>query len=114
MSADCVFCKIASGEIAANLTHSDDTVVAFDDLNPVAPTHVLVVPREHIAALADAGETSGALLGNLLRVASEVAVERGIADSGYRLVINQGPEAGQVVEHLHLHVIGGRTLGAMG
>ena len=114
MSADCVFCKIASGEIAANLTHSDDAVLAFDDLNPVAPTHVLVVPRVHVAALADTGETSGALLGSLLRVASKVAVERGIADSGYRLVINQGPEAGQVVDHLHLHVIGGRTLGAMG
>ena len=113
MSAECVFCKIAAGEIPANLAHSDDAVVAFDDLNPVAPTHVLVVPREHVGALADAGEASGALLGQLLRVAAKVAVERGIADSGYRLVVNQGPEAGQVIDHLHLHVIGGRAMGAM-
>ena len=113
MSADCIFCKIAAGEIPANLVHSDDAVIAFNDLNPVAPTHVLVVPREHVAALADTAEASGALLGQLLRVASKVAVERGIAGRGYRLVINQGPEAGQVIDHLHLHVIGGRAMGAM-
>jgi len=113
MSADCIFCKIVAGQIPADLVHSDDSVIAFDDLNPVAPTHVLVVPREHVAALADTGDASGALLGQLLRVASKVAVERGIAGRGYRLVINQGPEAGQVIDHLHLHLIGGRVMGAM-
>ena len=113
MSVNCAFCRIAAGEIPANLAYSDDAVVAFDDLNPVAPTHVLVIPREHVGALADVGEASGALLGQLLRVAAKVAAERGIAESGYRLVINQGPEAGQVIEHLHLHLIGGRAMGAL-
>ena len=114
MSLDCVFCKIAAGEIPASLVYSDEAVVAFDDLNPVAPTHVLVVPREHVGALADTGEASGTLLGRLLRVASKVAIERGLGERGYRLVINQGQEAGQVIEHLHLHVIGGRAMGTMG
>ena len=114
MSADCVFCKIAGGEIPASVAYGDDEVLAFDDLNPVAPTHVLVVPREHVSALASTRGVSATLLGRLVVVAAQVAVERGIADGGYRLVVNQGPGAGQVVDHLHLHMIGGRTLGAMG
>jgi len=114
MSADCVFCKIAAGEIPASLAYSDDAVLAFDDLNPVAPTHVLVVPREHVGALADVGEESRALLGRLLSAASKVASKHGIVGTGYRVVVNQGREAGQVIDHLHLHVIGGRPLGAMG
>ncbi len=113
MNSDCVFCKIAGGEIDAKLAYEDDVVVAFDDLSPVAPLHVLVIPREHVGPLADAAETSGALLGRLVQAAARVAADRGFAETGYRLVVNQGNDAGQVVDHLHLHVIGGRRMGAL-
>ena len=105
---DCIFCKIISGGIPAKLVHEDDRCVAFDDIHPQAPVHVLVVPRRHIPRLMDAGEADEGLLGHLLTVANRIARERGVAEDGYRIVINVNRGAGQVVFHLHLHVMGGR------
>ncbi len=107
---DCLFCRIVAGEIPADIVHQDERAVAFRDINPQAPVHVLVVPRDHIESLDDAGRRDEALLGHLLRVAARVANEQGLSESGYRTVINTGAGAGQSVLHLHLHVIGGRGL----
>jgi len=109
MTSGCIFCRIASGEIPAARVAESDAAVAFRDLNPQAPVHVLVVPRRHVASLADAAE--GDELGALLLLAREVARLEGIADRGYRVVTNSGADAGQTVHHLHLHVLGGRALG---
>jgi histidine triad (HIT) family protein len=106
---DCLFCKIVAGTIPAKTIYQDDQCIAFADINPQAPTHFLVVPRQHIASLADAGSNHATLLGHLLFVASEIARERGLPN-GYRVVINTGPDGGQTVDHLHLHVLGGRHL----
>ena len=108
--ADCIFCRIASGEIPARLAHEDDVAVAFHDLNPQAPTHVLVIPRRHIRSAADLTEADGELLGRLFAVAAGVARDEGIAERGFRIVTNSGLEAGQSVDHLHLHVLGGRPM----
>lgn len=108
--ADCIFCRIARGEIPATLVHDGAEVVAFRDLNPQAPTHILVIPRRHLASLHEAGD-SPALLGTLLAAARTIAEGEGLAEPGYRVVINHGPDAGQSVAHLHLHVLGGRPLG---
>ena len=107
---DCIFCKIVAGEIPAQLVYEDEGAVAFRDINPQAPTHVLVIPRAHVASLAEAGEGHESLLGRLLLAAARVAREAGLAESGYRTVINNGAGAGQSVFHLHLHVLGGRPL----
>ncbi|HYO62429.1 MAG TPA: histidine triad nucleotide-binding protein [Pyrinomonadaceae bacterium] len=107
---DCIFCKIVAGELPAEVVYRDDRAVAFRDLHPQAPVHVLVIPREHIESLNDAGRGDEAPLGHLLRVAARVANEQGVAESGYRTVINTGAGAGQSVFHLHLHVVGGRAL----
>lgn len=109
--SECLFCRIAAGEIPANLVYADEHVVAFRDLRPEAPSHVLIVPRQHVASLAEAGAGEGELLGRVLLAAGEVARREGVADSGYRLVLNTGPDAGQVVMHLHFHLLGGRGLG---
>ncbi|HET8630325.1 MAG TPA: histidine triad nucleotide-binding protein [Thermomicrobiales bacterium] len=106
--ADCIFCRIARGEIPAQVVRQNDDAVAFRDLNPQAPTHVLVIPRRHIGSLHEAGEADAALLGRLLLTAREVAEQEGLGTNGYRVVINHGPDAGQSVPHLHLHVLGGR------
>jgi histidine triad (HIT) family protein len=106
---DCLFCKIVAGTIPAKALYQDEQCIAFADINPQAPTHFLVVPRRHIASLAEAGNDHAALLGHLLFVASEIAQEKGLAN-GYRVVINTGPDGGQSVDHLHLHVLGGRHL----
>lgn len=105
---DCLFCRIIAGEIPADVVHTDDRSVAFRDINPQAPTHVLVIPREHIESLDDASARDEAMLGHLLRVAARVANQEGLSESGYRTVINTGAGAGQAVFHLHLHVLGGR------
>ena len=110
MENNCLFCRIVAGEIAAEIIYSDERSVAFRDNNPQAPTHVLVVPREHIESLDDATQKDEALLGHLLRVAARVANEMGHSESGYRAVINTGAGAGQSVFHLHVHVLGGRAL----
>ena len=107
---DCIFCKIVAGQIPAAKIFEDDRALAFRDINPQAPTHALVIPRAHIASLADASEADEALLGHLLLVAARVAREEGLGEAGYRTVINTGAGAGQTVFHVHVHVLGGRAL----
>jgi histidine triad (HIT) family protein len=107
---DCVFCKIIRGDIPAKKVFETDDVVAFDDVNPVAPVHVVVVPKRHIATLNDASESDAALMGKLLLGAKTAASEKRLAESGYRAVINTMAGAGQAVFHVHMHVLGGRVL----
>ena len=107
---DCLFCRIVAGEIPADVVHQNERAIAFRDINPQAPVHVLVIPRDHLESLDEAARSDEALLGHLLRVAARVANELGLSDGGYRTVINTGAGAGQSVFHLHLHVIGGRSL----
>ena len=107
---DCLFCRIIAGEIPADVVHQDDVCLAFRDINPQAPTHVLVIPREHIESLDEATQREERTLGHLLRVAARVANQEGLSESGYRTVINTGAGAGQSVFHLHLHVLGGRQM----
>ena len=112
MDNDCLFCKIALGEIPAKLVYHDEQLVAFRDINPVAPTHILLIPRRHLASLDEAldGDQDGALLGALLLVAARLARDEGLAERGYRVVANTGPHAGQSVPHLHFHLMGGRAM----
>jgi histidine triad (HIT) family protein len=105
----CLFCKIASGEIPSTAVYQDDRVYAFADINPKAPVHILIVPREHIASLAEATPQQNALLGHLMSVAAEIARNKGLA-KGYRVVVNTGEDGGQTVDHLHLHLMGGRQM----
>lgn len=105
----CLFCKIIDGSIPSKALYQDEHCYAFADINPQAPTHLLVVPRRHIASLADAEEEDQALLGHLLAAAAEIARSSGLS-KGYRLVINTGADGGQTVEHLHVHLLGGRPL----
>lgn len=107
---NCLFCQIATGETAATIVHQDALSVAFEDINPQAPVHVLIIPREHLDSLDDASRGDENLLGHLLRVAARIANERGLSDAGYRTVINTGAGAGQSVFHLHVHLLGGRAL----
>jgi len=109
MSHDCLFCRIVSGEIPATIVHADDQVVAFRDVAPRAPTHILLVPREHVASAADLTEAHGPLLGRLFAVAADLARAEGIAERGYRVTTNVGTWGGQSVPHLHLHLMGGRA-----
>lgn len=112
---DCLFCKIVAGEIPATFVHQDDEVVAFRDIQPQAPTHILIVPRRHIESVAELAAEDAALGGHLLLAAGQIARSAGVAESGYRLVTNSGAEGGQSVLHLHLHLLGGRQLsGQMG
>lgn len=108
MSADCLFCKIANGEIPAKLVHEDDMAVAFEDIKPVAPVHVLVIPRKHIPTIDDIAPEDSQAVGHLFQVAKKIAKERGLAENGYRLVFNCKADAGQLVYHIHLHLLGGR------
>ena len=108
--AGCLFCRIIAGDIPATKVYEDERVVAFNDINPQAPMHLLVVPREHIATLNDLSPGHDAIAGELVRRAAALAAERGYAGSGYRTVFNCNADAGQTVFHLHLHVLGGRGL----
>ena len=110
---DCIFCRIASGEIQSNIIYQDEQAIAFPDINPKAPVHLLVMPRKHIESLAELTDQDMPLIGHLVLVATRLARDAGISerDKGYRLVINCGPEGGQLVPHLHVHVLGGRVLG---
>lgn len=108
--ADCIFCKIANKEIETTVVYEDDVCLAFEDANPQAPVHVLVIPKRHIASLADAGEDDTELLGRLCLACDKVAAAKGIREDGYRVVANRGAKAGQSVFHLHLHVLGGRAM----
>jgi histidine triad (HIT) family protein len=110
---DCIFCKIIAGEIPAEFVYQDEQVLAFRDINPIAPTHILIVPVQHIADVNDLDAKDEPLIGHLFTVAKQLAVEMGIDQSGYRLMINTGPNAGQVVFHLHLHLFGGASMGSM-
>lgn len=107
---DCLFCKMVSGEIKPDIVLETDNVLAFRDINPRAPTHVLVIPKKHIATLADIEQSDGALLGEMFLVAKQVAIQEGISESGYRTVFNCKQDGGQEVYHLHLHLLGGRAL----
>jgi histidine triad (HIT) family protein len=105
---DCLFCKIVGQQIPTRLVHEDDDVIAFDDINPQAPVHVLVVPRRHIPTLNELTPGDDALLGKMHRVAAEIARRRGIAGPGWRAVVNVNRDGGQLVFHVHLHLLGGR------
>lgn len=107
---DCLFCGIVAGRIPAAVVFEDDSVLAFRDINPQAPVHFLVVPRTHRATPGDLTEADEALMGRVIRLAAQVAAQEGVAESGYRLVMNAGPDANQTVPHLHVHVLGGRGM----
>ncbi|MBI4434559.1 histidine triad nucleotide-binding protein [Candidatus Uhrbacteria bacterium] len=106
----CLFCKIAAKEIPASLRHEDDTCIAFDDIYPKAPTHVLVVPKRHIESVNALTSADATLVGRLVLVAQAIAQDAGIAERGYKLVVNCGEEGGQVIPHLHVHLLGGKPL----
>ena len=108
VATDCLFCRIATGSIPSERLHEDDLVVAIRDIAPRAPTHILLIPRRHIASAAELTEADGPLLGRLFGVAADLARSEGIADGGYRLVSNVGRWGGQTVDHLHFHLMGGR------
>jgi histidine triad (HIT) family protein len=108
---DCIFCRIVAGTVPARVVREDADTLAFHDLDPKAPVHVLVVPKRHIASLNDGREDDRAVMGALFLAARDVAVTENIAASGYRVVVNTGPDANQTVPHVHVHVLGGRPLG---
>lgn len=106
----CIFCRIARGEIPANVVLDEPELLAFRDINPVAPTHVLVIPKRHIASLAEITAAEAGLVGKMLLAAREIAAREGALGNGFRTVFNSGPDAGQTVAHLHLHVLAGRDM----
>jgi histidine triad (HIT) family protein len=114
MPNDCLFCKMASGEMDVPKLHDDDVCFAICDINPRAPVHVMVIPKEHIATARELRESHGPLLGRLFAVATRVADAEGLGERGYRLAFNVGDDAGMTIFHLHLHILGGRRLGAEG
>ncbi len=107
---NCLFCGIGRGEVQADIVHEDDLVLAFRDINPKAPTHILIIPRDHIDSAADLTEQHGPILVRMFAVAANLARDAGIADRGFRLVTNSGSAAGQSVDHLHFHLLGGRSM----
>ncbi len=109
MSSDCIFCKIVTGNIPSKPVYQDELAYAFADINPKAPVHILIVPREHISSLGHANEGQRAVLGHLMWSAAEIARKQGLAN-GYRVVLNNGEDGGQTVDHVHLHLLGGRVL----
>jgi len=108
--SDCLFCKIIAGEIPSTKVHEDDQVLAFRDINPVALTHILIIPKKHIASINELTSADEGLVGHMFTSAQTLAVEEGVNESGYRLIINVGPDGGQEVYHLHLHLIGGQRM----
>ncbi len=109
---DCIFCRIADGKIKSNILYQDEELLAFPDINPLAPTHILIIPRKHIESVAEMASEDTALIGSMATLAKHLARENGIAEKGFRLVINNGPEGGQGVNHLHMHLLGGRQMGS--
>ena len=107
---DCIFCRIVDGKIPGEILYRDEEVIAFRDINPVAPVHLVIIPKRHIPSLIDVTEAESALTGRMVNVANQLARSEGVSESGYRLVINCGKEGGQLVPHLHLHLIGGKRL----
>ena len=114
MADDCIFCAILEDKIPSQKVHSDEQTYAFKDINPRAPYHVLVIPRKHITPLTTADADDEPALGRMVRVAAQIARAEGLDQSGYRLIINQGEDAGQEVDHLHLHILGGEKLNPIG
>lgn len=108
---DCLFCRMVAGEIQPDIVYDDDEIMAFRDVNPQAPTHVLVIPKRHIATTNDLQPDDAELVGRMVLVAGKVAVDDGVDERGYRMLLNCNPEAGQSVFHIHLHVLGGRPMG---
>ena len=108
-NSDCLFCKILAGDIPADIIYESDTALAFRDINPQAPTHVLIIPRKHIATINEISDDDQALVGSLYTAAREIAAAEGLADDGYRAVMNCNEGAGQTVFHIHLHLLGGRA-----
>jgi len=111
MAEDCLFCKIAAGEVPSTEVYSDEDIYAFQNINPAAPTHVLIIPRKHIERITDAEPEDAALLGRMMLAATEVARREGTADDGFRCVINCNAWGGQEIFHVHMHLLGGRQLG---
>jgi histidine triad (HIT) family protein len=109
-TTDCIFCRIIAGELTADFLHNDELVVAIADLHPKAPTHLLLMPREHVASASNLTDADGPMLGRLFAVAARLAGEAGVMESGFRLVTNSGKGAGQSVPHLHFHLLGGRSM----
>jgi len=107
---DCIFCQIVAGKVPSEILYQDDDVIAFRDINPQAPKHLLLIPKRHIPSLAHLSEEDLPLMGHMVNIANQLARREGIAETGYRLVINCGEQGGQLVPHLHLHLIGGRRL----
>lgn len=110
MTNDCLFCRILAGEIPADKVYEDEQVFAFRDINPQAPTHILVIPRRHIASLTDLEPDDSALMGHLLQTGARIARDEGLGEQGFRSVVNTGEHGGQSVFHIHLHILGGRQL----
>jgi histidine triad (HIT) family protein len=107
---DCIFCRIVAGELPGDVLYQDDEVMAFRDINPLAPTHVLIIPKRHINSLADLKDDETQIIGRMAGVANKLARQEGVAGKGYRLVVSSGEDGGQVVPHLHMHLLGGRRL----
>ena len=107
---DCIFCKIIAGEIPSDIVYQDEEVIAFRDINPLAPTHLLIIPKKHIPSLTHLSEAESPLIGHMVNIANQLAEKEGIAEKGYRLAINCGEQGGQLVPHLHMHLLGGRKL----
>ncbi|MFA6493282.1 MAG: histidine triad nucleotide-binding protein [Patescibacteria group bacterium] len=110
---ECLFCKISNKEIPSKIEYEDEEIVAFDDINPKAPVHILIVPKKHIPSVAESTKEDTELLGKMIIVAKKLAEEKGINESGYRLVFNTRKNAGQIVDHIHLHLLGGQKFGGM-
>ena len=109
-NTDCIFCKIIAGELPSDIVYRDNEIIAFRDINPIAPVHQLIIPRKHIPSIRNLKDKDLSLLGQMTLVANQLAEKEGLAERGYRLIINCGDEAGQTVHHLHMHLLGGRVL----
>ncbi len=109
--SDCLFCSIAAGDIEADVVYEDDKVIGFRDINPQAPVHILVIPRQHLASLNELESAADDLPASLFTAVPEIAREAGVVENGYRVVVNNGDDAGQEVEHLHVHILAGRGMG---
>lgn len=113
MSNECIFCQIASHKSPATLEFEDKDVVAFRDIDPKAPVHILIVPKKHLSSIEEVTPDVDVLIGKIIRTGRDIARNKGISDNGYRLVFNVGRHSGQIVDHIHLHILGGHPLGAM-
>ncbi len=107
---DCIFCQIVAGKVPSEIIYQDEEVIAFRDIHPMAPTHLIIIPKQHIPSLAHLSEADSPLIGHMVNIANQLAKREGMSESGYRLAINCGKEGGQLVPHLHLHLLGGRKL----